>query len=124
MCQEDRVLYYFGLTRTWHLLCLMSKNKPGPVMRVSCLCWPAVIKFILWQVYEEDCKPFLHSLKVRVQTSFALPVLVDRFLNTGHSLLQRNLNRIHPLGLMRKRNTGKPFGVFYRLQTFSIDRGH
>lgn len=53
MSQEQGVLYYFGTARTWHLPCSMSKTKRRLVARASCLCWPAVIKFIIWQVCQE-----------------------------------------------------------------------
>lgn len=59
MSQEQGVLYYFGTTRTWHLVCLMSKTKPQLVMRASRLCWLVVIKFIIWQVCLEGAEALL-----------------------------------------------------------------
>lgn len=50
MSQGQGVLYYFGTTRTWHLLRSMSKTKAGMVTTALCLCWPAEISFIIWQV--------------------------------------------------------------------------
>lgn len=47
-------MFYIILVLQGHVICCVSKNKPGLVMRASCLCWPAVIKFILWQVCLEE----------------------------------------------------------------------
>lgn len=57
MSQEHGVLYYFGTARTWHLLCLMSKTKPGPVMRASCL------QVCLEAGSSRNFKSLLHILK-------------------------------------------------------------
>lgn len=86
MGQEHHVLYHFGPVRPCYLLCLMSKTKPRLGMRTSCLCWPAVIKFILLRVCLEEGASrrlitFAHSKKVLVQASIVVPVIgADEFL--------------------------------------------
>lgn len=78
MSQEQGVLYYFGTARTWHLPCSVSKTKPRLVTRASCLCWPVVIKFIIWQVSLEKLP--------EIWTIFTYPdgVSIHRHCNTSH----------------------------------------
>lgn len=102
MSQEHGVSYYFGTARTWHLLCLMSKTKPGLVMRASCL-----------QVCLEagSSRIFLTTFKHSKRCLFmpALQYLLWWWWNFKawnwiiHSAPQRNVHRNHPLGFMRKR---------------------
>lgn len=49
MSLEQGVLYYLGTVRMWYLLCFMNKSKCRLGDEATCLCWPAVIKFISWQ---------------------------------------------------------------------------
>lgn len=64
--------YYFGKASTWHLLCLMSKIKPGTSMRALCVCWPVVISFILWQLYlvEETSRMANHFSLLKYASSY------------------------------------------------------
>lgn len=97
MSQEHGVLCYFGSARTWHLLCLMSKTKPGLVMRASCLqvCLEAGSSRIF--------KPLLHILKGASSYQHWWWWNFKAWNWIIHSAPQKNLHRNHPLGFMRKR---------------------